>query len=276
MLMSKVILVLFIFLFYGFYGVFGSHGGTPCLYDFDGDGDLDDHSHIYTNHVCEKIGSTYCHLPKNPTLSPHYKSAPLQAGDTTLEEKFSSIYGGCSLSLSGGSLLTGLDGNEYIEFTKLCGVGGFEFRTNVNHRYLLYRKDGIVMVGAESEEKVLGTLTLNKEKFRDSVEGGGNFLERGIYTLRVRAEIKDDKCSGRPERDIYPINVFTNLDLDLKLNNAGRIVYDDEETQKIEIVPGQDRFTFQGTTFSRDDILKDSEGDEITLGQGKITIKESS
>ena len=85
--------------------------------------------------------------------------------------------------------------------------------------------------------------------------------------LRVRAEIKDDKCSGRPERDIYLINVFTNLDLDLKLNNAGRIVYDDEETQKIEIVPGQDRFYFNGRLM---------EIDKDGLGDGVITIKESS
>ena len=241
--------------------------GDDCLYDFDGDGVDEDYTHNQLNHICKKVSSNFCYFPKtDDTLAPHI-SKSLPEINTLPNTKFSSKYGGCSLSLSGGVLSTGFVGHKYIGFTNFCGVGGFEFGTNVNYRYLLYRKDDIVMMGAELGEKVLGALPFEKEKFRDSVEGGGNFLERGIYTLRVRAEIKDDKCSGRPERDIYPINVFTNLDLDLKLNNAGRIVYDDEETQKIEIVPGQDRFYFNGRLM---------EIDKDGLGDGVITIKESS
>ena len=277
--MVKITLILFVFLSLLFLNFSSIYGDSVCK-DALGKPLGDD---FYPNHRCEKIGSNYCYFPTDLSLAPFFDSKVVIPGpilspilSPILTQKFPSIYGGCSLSLSGRVLLTGLDVYELREFVTACGKGGFEFGTNVNYRYLLYRKDNIVKMGGESERKILGTFPFEKEKFRDSVEGGGNFLERGIYTLRVRAEIKDNKCSGRPERDIYPINVFTNLDLDLKLNNAGRIVYDDEETQKIEIVPGQDRFTFQGTTFSRDDILKDSEGDEITLGQGKITIKESS
>ena len=213
-------------------------GDNRCLYDFDGDGVDEDYTHNQLSHMCKKVGPNFCYFPEiDDTLALHFQSSPIT--NDLSDTKFSSKYGGCSLSLSGGVLLTGLDVGKYRNFVESCGKGGFEFGTNVNYRYLLYRKDDIVRMEGEKEEKILGTLILNKDKFRDSVEGGGNFLERGIYTLRVRAEIKDDKCSGRPERDIYPINVFTNLDLDLKLNNAGRIVYDDEETQKIEIVPGQ-------------------------------------
>ena len=164
---------------------------SECPHDYDKNGE-DEEYDFQTSHDCDKRNLRFCYTPK-----PSYKNlAPISALEPFSDPNFlsditfSSIYGGCSLSLSGGVLLTGLDGDKYIGFTGVCGEGGFEFGTNVNYRYLLYRENGIVRMGEEEERKVLGTFPFEKDKFRDSVEGGGNFLERGIYTLRGRCCMK--------------------------------------------------------------------------------------
>ena len=268
--MGKVILTLFIFLSptLGVSSVFGE----VCV---NSDGRPSD----YTNHYCEKVDSKkYCYIPKlgYPDYAPYYSigEEPLE---TLPDTKFSSKYGGCTLSYPKGALSVGLDADKYIKFQKACGLS-YDFSTEVNFVSHLYKggKSIAYSISDTEKSKITAIKTIDKiatDTFKDEVEEGVH--GRGIFTHMFSSSIRDSKCTEGESSNIQgAINVYTNLNLELKLNAGGNIVYDDKETQKIEIVPDKaDTFKFGGVEFSRADIL--GEDGEDSLGNGKITIKNS-
>ena len=265
--MNRVILVLFVLLSFILGSISNIFG--ECWYD---DNPLDerpaDNYDRQTSHYCEKIRSNFCYFPK----SGYETLAPYNGGVTPINEKksadffgiFSSVYGGCYLSIIGSYPRNMISANflphEVGSFTSACR-GGNLFSTKMDFTYGAYDKGNLIDKSEGVTKRILTGQKINHHSgyplgseisnFRNAVKNDINHdvYGRDIYTLRIiKAEIKDSKCP-EPKHTLENrlISADTKLLLKLKPTTDDNIVYDDKETKKIEVNADQDEFYFGGT-----------------------------
>lgn len=148
--MVRKLLICVCLLSFILWNISDTFGDDRCMYD-SGHG-LKDYTHRQPNHICKKMKSNFCYFPKtDKTLTPHYFEDEPYVPDLP-NTKFSSKYGGCSLSYPKGALSVGLDADKYIKFHKACG-DSYDFSTRVNFVSHLYKGGESIAYSISDDEK---------------------------------------------------------------------------------------------------------------------------